>query len=182
MAAPDSGDRMLPTCISRCWLPDTQRATKARRSMDINTHKTVRRLKARPILDGFASAAIATEIRRGRSAIRRAATVPASDCGETPSGSCEIKEASRRVAASFGNFTNRAASRQGSSSSRARAERTLNRIPFRSSPIDAKRKASNSVPRKLGDAARAISGINFAIRYVWRGRPSSAQGAFWARG
>jgi len=74
---------------------------------------------------------------RGRSAIRRAAMVPAGRCAEDSSGSAAIKAANLCVAVSFGNRANLAASRQGSTSSRARAERTLSSFPFLSSSIDA---------------------------------------------
>ena len=67
---------------------------------------------------------------RGRSAIRRAAMVATGRCAEDSSGSVAIKAANLCVAASLGNRASLAASCQGSTSSRASAERTLSSFPF----------------------------------------------------
>lgn len=67
---------------------------------------------------------------RGRSAIRRAAIAPAGRCAAGSSGSVAINAANLCVAASLGNRANLAASCQGSTSNRVRAERTLSSLPF----------------------------------------------------
>ena len=84
---------------------------------------------------------------RGRSAISLAATVSGSSGASDEISSPAIKDVTRRFAAAFGIRASSAASRQGSISSRANAERTLSSIPFFSSPIGAIRNASNSDPR-----------------------------------
>src|SRR5208282_482768 len=96
--------------------------------------------------------------RLGRSAIKRAAIVPGSGCADGPSGSDAINEANLSVAVSPGNRAKLAASCQGSTSSRASAERTLSRIPFLFSPIGANRKSSNSDPRPE----------NLGVAFIWR--------------
>jgi hypothetical protein len=95
--------------------------------------------------------------KRGKSKIKRAAMVPESGRAEGPAGKAAISEVNFRVAASPGNRANVAASFQGSTSSRASAERTLNCIPLLSSPIDANRKSSNSEPREDTEPERFIS-------------------------
>ena len=98
---------------------------------------------------------------RGNSPIRRAAIVPGSRRGGAASGRASINEANRCVAAPIGNPANLAASCHGSMSSRANADSTLRSMPFRSSPIGAKRKASNSHPRFAIEALRVISTTDF---------------------
>ena len=68
-----------------------------------------------------------------------------------------IREANFCVAVTVDNRANVAASCQGSSSSRASAERTLSPIPFLSSPIGAKRKLLNSGPGGEIEAERVVS-------------------------
>jgi hypothetical protein len=75
-------------------------------------------------------------------------------------GNAESSEDSRSVAAAAGNLLRLAASRQGSRSSRASADTTLSNIPFRSSPIAAKRNESNAVSRKKGEVAVAMETIS----------------------
>jgi hypothetical protein len=95
--------------------------------------------------------------RRGKSAIKRAAIAPGSRCADGPSGSAAINEANLCVAVSLGNRANLSASCQGSISNRASAETTLSGMSFRSSPIGANRKSSNSGPRSEPKAERVIS-------------------------
>jgi hypothetical protein len=83
---------------------------------------------------------------RGNNEINRAAIVSESSRADATAGKAAISEASLRVAESPGNRANPAASSHGSMSSRASADRTLNNIPFLSSPIGANRKGSNSEP------------------------------------
>jgi len=84
---------------------------------------------------------------RGSSAIKRVEIVSGSGRVGGPSGSASIKDVNLCLAVCFGIRASSAASRQGSRSSRASAERTLSSIPFFSSPIGANRNASNSDPR-----------------------------------
>jgi hypothetical protein len=84
----------------------------------------------------------------GRSVIKRVAIVPASRYVVGSAGSAANNEVSRSFAFTLGNRARLAASCQGSTSNRAKAERTLSFIPFRSSSTGAKRKASNSDPRR----------------------------------
>ena len=95
--------------------------------------------------------------RCGRSAIKRAAVVEGSGYAFSVSRKVPISEANLRVAASPGNLVNFAASCQGSTSNRAKPERTLTSIPFLSSPIGANRKSLNSAPGRVIAAARLIS-------------------------
>ena len=67
-----------------------------------------------------------------------------SDRVDGASGSASIKDVNLSSAAWLGICASSAASSQGSRPKRARAERTLSSIPFFSSPMGAKRKASNS--------------------------------------
>jgi hypothetical protein len=83
----------------------------------------------------------------GKSSISLKATVSGSTGAVGANSSPAIKDVTRRFAAVFGIRARSAASRQGSMSSRAKAERTLSSIPFFSSPIGANRNASNSDPR-----------------------------------
>jgi hypothetical protein len=99
--------------------------------------------------------------RRGNSAIKRAAIVRGSKDAGGPSGSAAINEANLSVAVSPGNRDSLAASCQGSTSSRAIAERTLSSMPFLSSPMGANRKSLNSGPRKEAEAERAIATTEF---------------------
>lgn len=99
--------------------------------------------------------------RRGNSATKRAAIVRRSDDPDGPSGSAAINEANLSVAVSLGNCASLAASCQGSTSSRANAERTLSSISFLSSPIGANRKSLNSDPRKEAEAECVISATEF---------------------
>ena len=85
--------------------------------------------------------------RRGRSAIKRAAIVRASEFADGQSGSAAISVANLSMAVGPGSRDSLAASCQGSTSCRASAERTLSGIPFRCSAIGAKRNGSNSDPR-----------------------------------
>jgi hypothetical protein len=81
----------------------------------------------------------------GKSWTRCAAIFGASNNCSTPPDIRPIIAARAAAAAAFGNPANRAASCQGSTPSRARAETTLSGIPFFSSQIGAKRKALSSV-------------------------------------
>ena len=91
--------------------------------------------------------------RRGNSSIKRVAIAPTSACVHLPQGNRAINEANLCVAFSFGSSDNSAASSQGSTSNRASAERTLSGISFRSVPIGAWRKSSNSGLKKDTEAA-----------------------------
>jgi hypothetical protein len=95
--------------------------------------------------------------RRGKSEIKRAAIVPQFGRADGPSGRAAINKANFRVAVFPGNRASVAASSQGSTSSRASAERTLSTIPLLSSPIGANRKLSNSEPSEDIGPERFIS-------------------------
>ena len=84
---------------------------------------------------------------RGSRCEQRVEIVPGSARVDGASGSASIKHVNICLAACIGIRASSDASRQGSRSSRANAERTLSSIPFFSSPIGANRKASNSDPR-----------------------------------
>jgi hypothetical protein len=112
--------------------------------------------------------------RRGKRAIKRAAIVPRSRCADGSPGSAAIKEANLWVAVFPANRANLAASCQGSTSIRASAERTLSGVPFFSSPIGAKRKASNSDLGRKIDAERVISATEFYRPY--RARRTDTEG------
>ena len=76
--------------------------------------------------------------RRGKSSIKRPAIALESACVvHCPPGNRAIKEASLRVAVSFGSSESSAASPQGSTFSRASADRTLSSISFLSVPTGA---------------------------------------------
>ena len=96
------------------------------------------------------SARPARSVRRGNSAIRRVAIVGASAGFKHGTGSSS--DANFCAAASMGRLAKRAASCQGSRSIRASNDTMLSGNPFRSSPIGANRKASNSDPRREFEA------------------------------
>ncbi len=102
---------------------------------------------------------------RGRSAIRRAATLPGSEVTGGLSGIAAISEANRWVAASPDKRANPAASCQGSRSSRANAEMTLSKVPFSSVVIGANRNALYSEPSVDTGAVRVISTTDFFRLY-----------------
>jgi hypothetical protein len=77
-------------------------------------------------------------------ATRRSALALGSACAKRPPGSRANNAANLCAAASLDNSVSSAATSQGSTSSRARAERTLTGILFLSAPISAYRKSSNS--------------------------------------
>lgn len=135
------------------WAPSTK-------TMKI-TYMTVRGPIAVPTPGAVWRGRIFELARRGNSATKRAAIVRGSDGADGPSGSAAIIEANLSVAASPGNRASSAASCQGSTSSRASAERTLSSIPFLSSPIGANRKSLNSDPRKEAEAECVISTTEF---------------------
>jgi hypothetical protein len=81
--------------------------------------------------------------RRGRSAIKRVATASGSARRDASPGSAAINIRILSVAASLDIRARLSASPQGSTSSRAKADRTLSTIPFCSWPIGANRKSSN---------------------------------------
>ena len=114
---------------------------------------------------------------RGSSANRRVEIVSGSARVDGASGSASIKDVNLCLAACFGIRASSDASRQGSRSSRASAERTLSSIPFFSSPIGANRKASNSDPRDKTVAECFISTIGLR-RPRRRHRPTHARAAF----
>ncbi len=108
--------------------------------------------------------------RRGKSAIKRAAIVPGSRCADGLSGNAAISADSLRVAVSPGNRDSSAASSQGSTSCRTKAERTLSSVPFLSSPIVANRKLSNSDPSTETQVDRVMSSTAFCRldRTTWQ--------------
>jgi len=97
----------------------------------------------------------------GKSAISLEARFPVSSSANDPAGSFAIKAANFREAVSAGNRAKLAASCQGSTSSRASAERTLTVIPLLSSLIGANKKPSNSDGRGETEAVRVISTTKF---------------------
>jgi hypothetical protein len=84
--------------------------------------------------------------RRGKSAISREAVAPGSKGAAGPSGSDAIRVVNFAVAAFSGKFASEAASAQGSTSIRESADRTLNSIPLRSTPMVANKNALKSDP------------------------------------
>jgi hypothetical protein len=86
---------------------------------------------------------------------------PGSGGADGLSGRAAIHDANLAIAASRGNRVNSSASCQGSTSSRASAERTLSSMPFLSSPIGANRKLSNSEPRGESEVVRVIPTTEF---------------------
>jgi hypothetical protein len=90
---------------------------------------------------------------RGKSSIKRSAISLESTCAHRPTGNRAINEANLCAAVSLGSSDSSAASSQGSTPSRASAERTLSAISFLSTPIGAKRKLSNSGLKKETDVA-----------------------------
>ena len=76
-------------------------------------------------------------LRRGKRSIKRPAIAFESACAHWPVGSRAIDVANLCVATSFGSSDNSAASFQGSSFSRASADRTLSGVSFLSAPIRA---------------------------------------------
>jgi hypothetical protein len=102
---------------------------------------------------------------RGRSAIRRSAIVPGCNLADDASGSAAIKDVNLRFAAAFGIRANSAASRQGSTSNHANAERTLSTMSFLSPSTGANRKASNSDPSWTAATEYLISTTGFHCLY-----------------
>ena len=148
------------------WFPEVNAAANAKIRMPMTTHMATRNRGTGTTAAAIIGVVTREVARRGRSAIRRAAIVLKSRFPRAPSGSAASNDSRRRVADAAGNLANLAASCQGSSSSRASADRTLSNIPLPSSPIGANRKLSNSVPRNAGDAVRVISAKEF--RYFGR--------------
>ena len=72
-------------------------------------------------------------------------------------GSASINAVNRTTAASLGIRARLVASCQGSTLSRASAERTLRPVPFRSAPIGAQRNSSNSGPMRSARAERVTA-------------------------
>jgi hypothetical protein len=99
--------------------------------------------------------------RRGRSATKPAAIAPGFSGVDDLPGTAMINEASLAVAMFPGAPANLAASRQGSRSDRASADRTLSGIPFVSSPTDAYRKLSNSDVRLEFEEDAIVPTIKF---------------------
>jgi hypothetical protein len=126
---------------------------------------TVRKFVTAPPPSNVSRDGILERVRRGKSAIKRAAIVPWSRCIDGQSGSAAINEANLWVAVSPGNRANLSASCQGSISNRASAESTLSGMSFLSSPIGANRKSSNSVPRTETEAELLISITELHCRY-----------------
>ena len=87
----------------------------------------------------------------GNSATRSAAIVVGIPIVPS-SGSASINAVNRTTAASLGISARLFASCQGSTSSRASAERTLSPVPFRSAPIGAQRNSLNSGPMRSARA------------------------------
>jgi hypothetical protein len=77
----------------------------------------------------------------GKSALKRAAMSTTDDSGHRPLGRPEIIDVSRFVAVSFDCSLKRAASSQGSTPSRASADRAVRTMPLSSSPIGAYKKS-----------------------------------------
>ena len=100
----------------------------------------------------------------GNSATRSAALILAGITPAGSSGSSSINAVNRRTAAALGIRARLAASCQGSTWSRASAERTLSPVPFRSSPTDAQRNSSNSGPMRGVRAAWVMSIPDFPSR------------------
>jgi hypothetical protein len=146
------------------WVPSTKTITI--------TYMTAQELGTGPALSNVSRDGILELARRGKSTIKRAAIVSGSRCADGWPGSTAINEANLLVAVSPGNSASLAASCQGSTSSRASAERTLSSIPFLSSPIGANRKSSNSDPRSETEAEPVISTTEFRRLYRER-RPCS---------
>ena len=113
-----------------------------------------------PIPSNALSGAVLELARRGRRATKPAAIVSGSRCIDGSLGSNAINEANLAAAVTPGSLANLAASCQGSTSSRASAERTLSRIPFISSPSGANRKSSNSGPSRGAQTERDIPTTN----------------------
>ena len=93
----------------------------------------------------------------GNSATRSAPIVLAGISMAGSLGCASINAFNRTTAAFLGIRARLIASCQGSTLSRANAERTLSPVPFRSSPIDAPRNSSNSGPMSGDSASWVIS-------------------------
>ena len=122
----------------------------------------------------FAHAATEALSPRGRSAIRRSAIAPGCDHVDGASGSPAIKEVNLWFAVALGIRANSEASRQGSRSSRASAERTVSIMPFFSSPTGANRKALNSDPSWTAATERLISTTRVSWPFGHGNRPCRA--------
>jgi hypothetical protein len=105
-----------------------------------------------PLRDGTIEPA-----RPGNNPIRRAAIVSGAGGDVGRPGSASIKEVNLSIAVLPGNRARSAASSQGSTSSRANADRTLRGMPYLSSPTGANRKASNSDPSFGSDVEFTMS-------------------------
>src|SRR6185437_5406237 len=116
------------------------------------------RISRKPVAaNGLSDERTSTALLFGNSATRLAALVLDGIALAGASGSASISSVKRTAAASLGIRARLVASFQGSTSSRASAERTLSPVPFRSSPIDAPRNWSNSGPMSGDNAAWVMS-------------------------
>jgi len=135
---------------------------------------TLREFGTAPAPSNFARAATEALSLRGRSAIRRSAIVSGCDHVDGVSGSAATKEVNLWFAAALGIRANSEASCQGSTSSRANAERTVSVIPFLSSPTGANRKALNSDPSWAAATERLISTTGVSWPFGHGNRPCRA--------
>ncbi len=115
--------------------------------------------------DGAASEAS----RCGNCAIKPAAILAASNFVKNKSGSAASSVANFWAATSTGRPARRAASCQGSRFMRPSNDTMLSGNPFRSSPIAANRKASNSDPRRELEPTGFMISRSFVGRAVARG-------------
>ncbi len=124
---------------------------------------------------GAAAAGALTPAARGKSAIKPAATTSGDKLAVAPFGNDAMSEVSRSIACSPGMRARLTASFQGSTSSRANAETTLSNGPFRSSPIDANKKSSNSRPRRGVSAAWVMSSAKSLVARVYVNKAGNGQ-------
>jgi hypothetical protein len=160
----DAGARVLSLCIGG-WRLLVSNCVVSRNAIRITNMMT--RVLVAALRVGEDSWRRALEAPgRGKSAIKRAASASESRRADVLSGSAEINKVILSVALSLGMRARLAASSQGSTSNRASAEMTLSSIPFRSSPIGANKKSSNSDRWREAEADLVISVKEF-IR-LWR--------------
>lgn len=105
---------------------------------------------------GLPLAEVLPATRLGNNPIRRLAIAAGARWSASPPGSAAIREVNLCVAAVAGKLARLIASCHGSRSSLASAEITLNGCPLPSSPTGAKRKSSNSAPRRADKSALVI--------------------------
>jgi hypothetical protein len=136
------GEVLLKAGASRSPCDEGSRLAAMMRAAAPNTAQSSTFAIAEPVISrrprrGFGANGTSELPGLGKSSIKRSAIALESASVHRPPGNSAINDANLCAAAPFGSSDNSAASIQGSTSSRARAERTLSGISTPSAPIGA---------------------------------------------